>query len=151
MKKEKKSILNDFKLTNILLLILIVFVFILIVLFVSNQVSKKDINVNMPDENLIDQTQNTPQEIPIVTTTDIDLEDVNLPESELIAEFVLTEENIESLRLTYPFIFNNSLIVEYNFKPTEINDYILEFKDYIIVYDVENEVVKSIWLVQLAQ
>lgn len=137
----------------VLLSTLIVLVGILIILFVinisfSNKLDYKepveivDANFEIEPINLIDTSND------VVNTSNLNLDDVVLPESELLNQYQVTSENLDELKLTYAFVFNQSMIDSYGFKYTEINDVILEFKDYVLVYDVTLEEVKSIWLIQ---
>jgi hypothetical protein len=76
------------------------------------------------------------------------LDQFGLAESELINQIEITVENIEFVKLSYDFIFNESLISTYNFKTTTIGNIIFEFNDYVMIYDPINENFNSIWLIQ---
>lgn len=150
MKKVSKTLVSrnskDFSFTNILLIILVSLIFILIVVLIvnmANNFENKESNSKL--------TQNNEVDVPLVKNIDVDLGKVNLPESVLIEENQITSENYNLLKTKYPFVFNESFIIEYGFENTQINDYILEFKDYVLVYNLEEDNVKSIWLVQSIQ
>ncbi len=140
-------------LTNILLVILIV---ILLALFISTIITTKDNPIiyetidqnNFDENNLVDVNFNVEVINDNNNSYPLDLNEITVPESELINEFLITEENIDDLRGRYYFVFNESLIFAYGFKQTKIGDVILEFKDYIIVYNVSEEDVKSVWMLE---
>lgn len=77
----------------------------------------------------------------------INLKDVQLPESDFVGYQVISSENIDQLNSKYYFIFDQEMISEFNFKIAEIGDVILEFNDYIIIYDMLTEDVKSLWFI----
>lgn len=145
--KSKVLYKNNF--TNILLIILICLALVLVILttvnlFLKSNSLKDEI---IKDNNVIDANFNVTIKEPL-DNIGINLNDVSLKESELVTEIVVLEENIDSLKSTYGFAFNSSLIEVYGFFPTVIGDVILEYRDYIIVYNVEEEKVKSIWYIE---
>jgi hypothetical protein len=150
----KPKVIYKNNLTNILLIILICLALVLVVLTTVNLVSKSNYlkdeiskENNVLGENVIDANFNVTIEEPL-DNLEINLNDYYLKESELVNEIVVLEENIDSLKNTYSFAFNDSLIEAYDFFPTVIGDVILEYRDYIIVYNVEEEKVKSIWNIE---
>jgi competence protein ComGC len=148
MKKKTKSK----NLTKILLIVLIVLVAVLIVISLINLSKTKsdlnEINKTIVDSNLIDANINVEAVNNVPNIQDVNLNDIVLPESEFVKEYFVTEENINDLKNIYSFAFNENSLEEYNYKMTEVGDLILEFKDYILVYDSENEEVKSMWFVE---
>ena len=71
-----------------------------------------------------------------------------MPESELINEYLITTENISDLRNKYSFLFDESLVSAYGYLQTEQGDYILEYKDYILVFNKDENQTKSIWMIE---
>ncbi len=145
----KPKVIYKNNLTNILLIILICLTLVLVILTTVNLVSKSNYLKDeiIKETNITDANFNVTIEEPL-NYFEINLNEVSLKESELVNEIVVLEENIDSLKSTYGFAFNDSLIDAYGFFPTVIGDVILEYMDYIIVYNVENEKIKSIWNIE---
>jgi len=145
--KDSKKKLNFFLSVFIILVCLLIILFI-IDISLSNkssveEIPEKNIDANFVIEPITDSNLNN------VDVENIDLDQVLLPESELLNQYQITSETIDDLKTTYPFAFNQSMIEAYDFKSTEIGDIILEFKDYVLVYNVDFSEVKSIWLIQV--
>ena len=150
--KNKKCIFNfnNFSKTNILLFILIILVFVLII-FSAINITKS----NADSDNVDSQNVGADLNLPLIDAnfnyaTDFKsyLDQFGLAESELINQIEITTENVESVKSSYDFIFNESLISTYGFKTTIIGNIIFEFKDYVMIYDPINENFNSIWLIQ---
>lgn len=140
---KSKCNFKSFNLTNILLIILIISVLVLIALTVFKIPVKEKESLQ---DIIIDG--NFTANVETYDVSKINLNEVSLPESELIEQTLISQENISSLESKYNFIFNKELNISLDYLPAEINDVILEYKDYIIIYDFENEIVKSIWLIE---
>lgn len=114
--------------------IILISIFILLIIFISiffisknsysflsknKVISKLSENKFLVDSNQIQKIDNNPDFI-----------------------YKVTLSNKTDLNNIYPYLFDDKL-KDYNFSKTQINDYIVDYNDYVVVYDYENNKVKS--------
>lgn len=169
VKKKKKDYL-----TNGLIIFLIVCVLGLLVFSIANlnnedsnyineneslkegEGTADDFNITVTPISQDDLPDISPENINITVSPiysddeDFNLNDLEIPESNLLEEHYVTLENYDFLKNVYGFLFDQSIIESFGYEMTEIGDFILEFEDYILVYDFENENVKSFWVIGIS-
>jgi len=148
-RSKRQCVLNK----SILNLFLIVIILALVLLLISI------VNINSEDNLLANNnykviSNNSSQE-EIDSFLDMFLNN----DSEFITEFsdklegtpkiqIITTENKASFESRYSFMFSKDVLDSYNFSMPEINDYILEYNNAIVLYDYSNNKIKSYFLVQ---
>jgi len=146
----KKKMSNKQNLIIVLLIILIILVLFFITIFSAN-ILYNNIKENNIDYNLTISQLDNNSDFVVNLDNDvnlIELNEITLPESELINEYLITTENISDLRNKYSFLFDESLVSAYGYLQTEQGDYILEYKDYILVFNKDENQTKSIWMIE---
>ena len=61
--------------------------------------------------------------------------------------YQLTNDNFLEYKQKYSFAFSENNLSKYNFLYPEINDYVLEFNNLIVVYNYQSDIVKSLFFV----
>jgi len=146
----KKKMSNKQNLIIVLLIILIILVLFFITIFSAN-ILYNNIKENNIDYNLTISQLDNNSDFVVNLDNDvnlIELNEITLPESELINEYLITTENISDLRNKYSFLFDEALVSSYGYLQTEKGDYILEYKDYILVFNKDENQTKSIWMIE---
>jgi len=156
LKKEVNKETNIFKNINLkqnIIIILLIAILVLAIAFVSMYTTNLFVNKILlndyynQDKFVVNSIEVV--DIPVDTVNNTDLtsmvNDLNLDASELINEYLITNENKNSLESRYYFLFNKDLIFEYDFFPTEVGDSIIEYRDYIVVYNKDLDLKKSVW------
>ena len=146
----KKKMSNKQNLIIVLLIILIILVLFFITIFSAN-ILYNNIKENNIDYNLTISQLDNNSDFVVNLDNDvnlIELNEITLPESELINEYLITTENISDLRNKYSFLFDEALVSSYGYLQTEQGDYILEYKDYILVFNKDENQTKSIWMIE---
>ena len=149
----KKKMSNKQNLIIALLIILIILVIFFIVIFSANILYSniKENNLDNIDYNLTISKVDFNSDRLVNVENDVNLSELNeftLPESKLINEYLITSINISDLRNKYSFLFDESLVSAYGYLQTEQGDYILEYKDYILVFNKDENQTKSIWMIE---
>ncbi|MDD4049938.1 MAG: hypothetical protein PHX47_02910 [Candidatus ainarchaeum sp.] len=146
----KKKVSNKQNLIIALLIILIILVIFFIAIFSAN-ILYSNIKENNIDYNLTISQLDQNSDVVVNMGNDVNFSELNeftLPESELVNEYLISSENISNLKNIYSFLFDEALVSSYGYLQTEEGDYILEYKDYILVFNKDENQTKSIWRVQ---
>jgi len=146
----KKKMSNKQNLIIVLLIILIILVLFFITIFSAN-ILYNNIKENNIDYNLTISKVDFNSDRLVNVENDVNLSELNeftLPESKLINEYLITSINISDLRNKYSFLFDEALVSSYGYLQTEKGDYILEYKDYILVFNKDENQTKSIWMIE---
>ncbi len=138
-KLEIKKIIRT--ITIIVVLIALLFVFSIIS-------DSRPHTVPNTNNNQVEELTNTEIILKLSNNTHEDL--VNYKDLITITDkvYLITEENKAELQENYFFTFSESIVVDYGFMLAEVGDYILEFGNLVVVYNYQDDTVKSLFQVQ---
>jgi hypothetical protein len=147
-----KDVFKNINLKQNIIIILLIALLVLLIFFVTiyttNMVVKNIFSEEFYEDS-IDIKSIEILNIPVDTVNNSHvnsrINDLDLEASELINNYLITTENIDSLKNNFAFLFNDQLVAQYDFLPTEVGDSILEYRDYLLVYNKDLDIKKSVW------
>ncbi|MCK9292989.1 hypothetical protein M0P25_02845 [archaeon] len=126
----------------IIIIIFSILILLIIFLFIKNYNYKSQIEdkqeVTITKEDILSQLKNNSSE---------KLSDYKQYLKEPFSSYQLTENNFQEYKQKYSFAFNQTSLEKYNFLYPEVNDYILEFSNLIVVYNYQTDAVKSLFFI----